>query len=213
MPRTDAFFGYMKKTNILSTAREVIYNKYVLYAVFVAALFDLLYSVVKQDYLYCVLFVLVGFVIAFFNKNMTVILTLTIATANILKTVIGGKKLDVEGFGDSEDVEDVDSQPQKNGDNDSTDPKSTAKPEPEIAAKPNAAKKKTAPSATPSAKQTTSPAELVDMLKENAMDLQELQQQIIQGFEQIEPHMNRAETLIGTIQETAQTIQGMRNKQ
>ena len=70
MPRVDTFFNKaMKKTDIVKTARDVIYNKYVLYAVFLAALFDLLYSVVKEDYLYCSLFILIGFLIAFFNIN------------------------------------------------------------------------------------------------------------------------------------------------
>jgi hypothetical protein len=188
MPRSDAFSSKMKKTNILSTARDVIYNKYVLYAVFFAALFDLLYSAVKQDYQYCILFILVGFVIAFFNKNMTVILTLTMATANILKTAVGEKNFNLEeGFEDKEETEN-----------------SSATTTPIKASIP-------ATPTTPSAAKT-SPSVLVDKLKDQAIDLHELQQKIIQGFEQIEPHMNRAESLIGSIQDTANTIQGMRNK-
>jgi hypothetical protein len=205
MPRVDAFSSKMKKTNILFTAREVIYNKYVLYVVFLAALFDLLYSAVKQDYMYCVLFILVGFIMAFFNKNMTVILTLTMAVANILKSVIGGKSMSLEGFSEEEPEEEKESMSI-----------STAKP----------AKPKTTPASTPKTEMLsvpssttkpsiakTSPSVLVDNLKDQAIDLQELQQKIIQGFEQIEPHMNKAESLIGSIQETALTIQGMREKQ
>jgi hypothetical protein len=56
------------------------------------------------------------------------------------------------------------------------------------------------------------PAHLMEKLKENALDLQDAQKQIINGFEKIEPYMNQAETIIGDIQATAKTIQEMRNK-
>ncbi len=205
MPNTNKFFGNIKKSSILITARDIIYNKYVLYVVFLAALFDLLYSVVKQDYLYCILFILVGFVIAFFNKNMTVILTFTIAVANILKTVISGKKMDVEGFDQNKsDKTDEPDEP------DVTEKKDNKQIE---NVKSNSTTMPVAKKSAKYSETTTSPSELVDSLKENALDLQELQQKIIQGFEQIEPHMDRAESLIGSIQETAQSIQQMRNKQ
>lgn len=213
MPRTDAFFSNMKKNNILVTARDVIYNKYVLYVVFVAALFDLLYSAVKQDYLYCILFILVGFVIAFFNKNMTVILTLTIATANIIKTAMGGNNLNVEGFSEDKDDEKKSTTATTAAATKTAAATTAPKKKTTEESATSSEKPKTTPSSTAAANKTTSPSALIDTLKDHAIDLQELQQKIIKGFEQIEPHMDRAETLIGTIQETAQTIQGMRNQQ
>jgi hypothetical protein len=67
------------------------------------------------------------------------------------------------------------------------------------------------PSVTTAPTTTTSPSQMMDVLKEQALDLQDAQKHIIDGFEQIAPHMDRAETLIGSIQQTAQTIQGMRD--
>lgn len=164
-----------KTTNLLSTARAVIYNKYVLYLVFIFALFDLLSSAVKYDYLYCTLFILVGFVTAFFNKNMTVILTITIAVSNIISSILRGTVLKVEGFeGEEEENHEM-------VDDETSSPNET-------------------------------PAHLMEDLKEKALDLQDAQKHIITGFEKIEPYMNKAENLIGEIQDTAKTIQELRNQ-
>ena len=200
----DAFFAKtLKKTNILNTTRGVIHNKFVLYFIFFAALFQLLFSVVQQDYLYCILFVLVGFIVQFFNKNMTVILTLAMAISTILNNIIKGGKLNVEGLETKTQTK--------------TDEPTEGKLLEEQLS--GAAEKGTTATTAPSVKKTnattapasTTPSQLMETLKEQALDLQEAQKHIIDGFEKIEPHMDRAETLIGSIQNTAQTIQGMRN--
>jgi hypothetical protein len=178
-----------KTTNILSTANAVIYNKYVLYLVFFIALFDLLHSVVKQNYLYCTIFILVGFITAFFNKNMTVILTITMAVSNILNSILIGTVLKVEGF---------------EGDGEEKEKEKEKKHEPEHAKVDEEVASPTEPNETP--------AHLMENLKEKALDLQDAQKQIINGFEKIEPYMNKAENLIEDIQNTAKTIQAMRNQ-
>ena len=203
-----------KHTNIVNTARAVIYNKYILYLVFVAALFNLLYSAVNLDYLYCILFVLSGFLVSFFSKNMTVILTLTMAISTILRNVISGSGLNVEGFeeseksekseDDSESVKKNATEPEENtvnkDDKDDKDNKGDKESSKKTDSKVNSASAPT-------------PANLMNKLKENALDLQDTQKEIISGFEKIEPYMNKAESLIGSIQDTALTIQEMRNKQ
>ena len=183
-----------KKNNILRTAKGIIYNKYVLYVVFFAALVDLLYSAVREDYTYCILFVLVGFLVAFFNKNMTVILTLTVAVSTILRNLIRGNEVNVEGL-----TGEVDEEP----DEEPTKKKTTKKDAFESAKK-----------VMPESKATESPKKtqtaLMNSLKDQALDLQEAQQNIVKGFEEIEPYMNKAESLIDSIQDTALTIQSMR---
>jgi hypothetical protein len=185
-----------KNTNILTTSRAVIYNKYVLYVVFVFALLDLLNSAVKGDYLYCTIFILVGFVTAFFNKNMTVILTITIAVSNIISSILRGTVLKVEGFEGEEEEEEVEG---FEGEEEEEEVEGFEGDGEEDAVYDNSE-----PSETP--------AHLMEKLKENALDLQDAQKQIINGFEKIEPYMNQAETIIGDIQATAKTIQEMRNK-
>lgn len=226
MPRIDAILNRtIKKTDILRTAREVIYNKYVLYLVFLAALFDLLYSIVKEDYLYCVLFVLIGFLIAFFNKNMTVILTLTMAFATILRNILRGSGLKIEGLeglkgkGQNEMDEDTPTNLEDENANVLTGKKSNKKETDSddtvssVSGKSLVDSDKEPNKESDKNKATTSPNKLMTDLKEKALDLQETQQHIIKGFEKIEPYMDKAESLIGSIQDTALTIQGMRTQQ
>jgi len=49
-------------------------------------------------------------------------------------------------------------------------------------------------------------AELVDSLKGDAKDLMSAQKTIIQGFQEIEPYMEKAETLIQSIDETTKKL-------
>ena len=182
----------MKSSDILSSAKSVIYNKYVLYFVFLAALFDLFYAATNQDYLYCVIHILIGFVVSFFNKNMTVILTVTVASANIIRNLIRGTEMKVEGFDDK--IKD----PSTNG-NSGNELFGTSV---------NIPISGNTQSGNVSA--ATSSAMIAD-LKDQAIDLQDAQKKIIQGFEQIEPYMEKAETIIGHIDSTAKKIQGMRD--
>jgi len=183
MARSDLINKMLKKTNIFNATGNIIYNKYVLYAVFIAALFDLLYSAVKQDYVYCVVFILVGFLIAFFNKNMTVILTLTMAVSNILRSIMNGTEMKVEGLTDKTETDD-----------DMSD---------------NSAKPKATVSGNTAASSSNVSNNLMESLKEEAFELQEAQQKIIGGFEQIAPHMDKAESLIESIQGTANAIKAL----
>jgi hypothetical protein len=166
--------------------------------VFLAALFDLLYSAVKEDYIYCILFVLVGFLVAFFNKNMTVILTLTIATSTILRNLMRGTGVNVEGLetntDEDEDEDDVVLTASKSGDSSASKSGDSS-----------ASKQKPTPT-------TSSAPKLMESLKEQALTLKDTQKEIIDGFQKIEPYMNKAESLIGSIQETALDLKKMRDQ-
>jgi hypothetical protein len=166
-------------TDIANTAKAFIYNKFVLYFVLLVALLNLLFSAVKGDYLFCALFVLIGFVSAFFNKNMTVILVVSMATANIIRVLIRGGNF--EGMvtkkesmsDDSEDKED-----KKKEDKDAPGSKT----------------------------------EMVDKVKQDAYELLDTQNKIIQGFKSIDGYMDKAEVLISDIDETAKKIEKLKNE-
>jgi hypothetical protein len=168
--------------------------------VFLAALFDLFYAATNQDYLYCVIHILIGFVVSFFNKNMTVILTVTIASANIIRNLIRGTEMKVEGFDDADSQDPSNMMDSTNG---------------------NSSNKLFGTSATARTMGNTqsgnvsaaTSSALISDLKDQAIDLQDAQKNIIQGFEKIEPYMEKAEFLIGEINSTAKTIQGMRTQE
>jgi hypothetical protein len=151
------------------------------------------------------LFVLVGFLVHFFNKNMTIILTLSIATTTIIRNILKGGQLKLEGLTTSED----------SNDNEKKDV--TVKKEIVDAQQPSMKKNSKEESSPKNPKSdeitaTTSPAALMDILQQKAYDLQDTQKEIISGFEKIEPHMSRAEELIGSIENMADKIQSIKNQ-
>ena len=81
---------------------SLLYNRYVLYLVFAIALANLFVSAVNGDFIFVTFFLLVGFVMSFFTKNMMVILVLTLGVANVLKFASRGS---MEGFDDKKEKE------------------------------------------------------------------------------------------------------------
>ena len=193
--------------NFPSSANGLLHNKIVLYVVFAIALFNLLHETVRQDYLYCALFILTGFITSFFSKNMIVILVIAMAFATILRGVVRGT-VGAEGFQEGADNED------KETDNKAADNKETADNKPTekdketgTAVNGNVAVDKPDSGCTVATK-----AAMIDSMKRDAVDLMSVQNQIINGFQTIEPAMDRAEALVESIQSTANTIENLKTK-
>jgi hypothetical protein len=108
---------------------------------------------------------------------MIVILTLTVALSNIMRVLFVGTALEgYEGKTDAKSKESV-----------------------EVEALEVDSEKKVAES-------KEKKSELVDSLKTDAKELLSAQKSIIQGFQEIEPYMKKAETLIGDIDETTKKL-------
>lgn len=77
--------------NILKTRlfaeknNRILHNPIVLYTVFFVSLGQLFYLNVEQDYNSIILFVILSFLVSFFSKNMTVILSLATAFTFLVK--------------------------------------------------------------------------------------------------------------------------------
>jgi hypothetical protein len=160
---------------------------------------------------------------------MTVILTLTMALSTVLRSILRGSGLKVEGLegianlkDDKEGIADSKGKDVKDAkdvkEDDAVDKDETKDAKSNVfnqllgKTKKDGEKETKDLSATKptSAPEAPNKAKLMNNLKEQALDLQEAQKNIINGFEKIEPYMDKAESLIGSIQETALTIQGMR---
>lgn len=201
-----------KSTDIVNTAQALIYNKFVLYFVFVVALLNLLFSATKRDYLFCAIFILTGFIVAFFNKNMTVILVCTIAIANIVSTLVGGGKRQFEGMKESIETEEESEGKEEKEESFTLSPEKKEKSvdlsaESKAPAPASKSADTAASVASDSIDSTANKKRMVNQLKNEAQDLLEVQQKIIKGFEKIEPEMTRAEKLINQINATAKQIQ------
>jgi hypothetical protein len=182
--------------NLKSFARKipknVIYNKYVLYFVFFIALMSLYINAVKQDYMYCTIFILVGFIATFFNKNITVVLVIALIFATLLSSIISGKNMSLEGFEEKDGEDGMEKNGAEKNGSEEENGMNQAKPV--------------------TKKEKPTPSKLMDNLREHALDLQETQKDIINGFQKIEPYMDRAESLIESIQKTAENIKKLKNE-
>jgi hypothetical protein len=193
----DKFVKKVKDNFANPKPGSILYNRYLLYIVFFIAVSNLFLATFQRDYLFSVYFILIAFVISFFNKNFIVILVLSIAFANILRfaTVSGQEGLEnmTESIDDSIVPADVDSPdtlsvpPAKKDDKKSSTASTDSKPK--------------------DAKDGKNKSELVDHIKKDAEELIQAQKQILTGFEKIDPYMQKAETLIKDIDATAHKIE------
>ena len=87
----------LPKMNV--SGKTILHNRFVLYFVFLVSLVNLFMFVVQSDFMYAVIFVLVGFLTSFFSKNMIVILCIALAITNILKYGVSIRTS--EGFNDN----------------------------------------------------------------------------------------------------------------
>jgi hypothetical protein len=160
---------------------SLIHNRFVLYAVFFLAIGNLFVATINGDNMFVIYFVLIGFLISFFNKNMAVILVLTLVFSNLLKST--SKYTHFEGMETKSD-DDKEVAKTKSGD------------------KADDSKKKPTESKKPKTK-----TELVDDLEKKAHLLIEQQKEILGGFQKIDPYMKQAEELIQDIDSTAKKIE------
>lgn len=104
---------------------SILHNRYLLYAVFIIALVDFLYLGSIRDMTSVFVFVLIGLLVSFFNKNMIIILSSAMIVANVLKYGGINQRLVVEGF--EEGVEDDEEQGQDEQEGQEEDVKPTKK--------------------------------------------------------------------------------------
>jgi len=82
---------------------NLLHSRYVLYFIFVIALGKFFFLLNSGDYYYASIFVLVGLLTSFFNKNMIVILFLALSLTSILE--LGSNSAVHEGFKDENEEE------------------------------------------------------------------------------------------------------------
>ena len=83
----------------------ILHNRYLLYIVFIIALADFLYLGSIHDMTSVFVFVLVGLLVSFFNKNMIIVLSSGMIVANVLKYGGINQLLVIEVFKEGVDEE------------------------------------------------------------------------------------------------------------
>jgi hypothetical protein len=174
---------------------SILYNKYLLYVLFFMAIFQLFTAIMGNQLIFSAYFLLIGVVISFFSKNMIVILTLTMAIATVLKTAFVGTALEGMETKDSE-----------------TEPtmESTESDETTVPKKAKSSTKTVSSSESSASGSSDDKVELMETVKKDAKELVNTQQKILDGFETIQPYMDKAEDLLLRLNSTAQTLQKIR---
>jgi hypothetical protein len=86
---------------IPSASGKILYNKWVLYFIFIVGMYDVIHFYQRGNTVAVAIFFIVGFLTAFFSKNMIVIIVSAIAVSHI---VAYGNKMS-EGFEEQEEEE------------------------------------------------------------------------------------------------------------
>lgn len=175
-------------------ASSLLYNRWVLYAMFVIALVNLYLLSVSRDYTSIAVFILVGFLASFFSKNMMVILFIAVAITNLLKVGMSAGRM--EGMAGKEGLPEEESEDKEKEDLES-ESKETEMPTPD-------SKKK-------DSKNTEAMVEdKKSQIIEDGKELLDVQAKIVKGFQEIEPFMEQAGSLASKIEESATFINDLR---
>jgi len=86
---------------IPSSSGKILYNKWVLYFIFVVGIYDIIHFYQRGNTMAVAIFFIVGFLTSFFSKNMIVVIVSAIAVSHI---VAYGNKMS-EGFEEGEEEE------------------------------------------------------------------------------------------------------------
>jgi hypothetical protein len=79
---------------------NILNNKFILYFIFFISFGNFIIEMMNNDMYFVSVYILIGFLTSFFNKNMIIILSLSAIFANILKY---GRASAIEGFEDGEE--------------------------------------------------------------------------------------------------------------
>ena len=206
-----SFNGY--KTNIL-------YNKYILYIFLTISVLDLFYLTSIEDYTSVSIFIICAFLISFFNKNMIVILFITLVVTHILKS---GANISYEGMKtkkDEEDEEDEEDEQNssegmktKKDDDDSSEyVKGTSLSNDKFVDNlkndnskkgdkyEGNSKKEVKISNYDSKKEKTTTAPNMKEVNSDMKEFYDLQQKIMKGLEDIDPLLSKAESFVDKMQ-------------
>lgn len=174
-------------------ASSLLYNRWLLYAMFVIALVNLYLLSVSRDYTAIAVFILVGFLASFFSKNMMVILFIAVAITNLLKVGMSSGRM--------EGMEGKESSEEESSEEETVEKKTSSTEETEMPT-PDSKKK--------DSKNTDAMIqEKKSQIIEDGKELLTVQAKIVDGFQQIEPYMKEAGDLASKIENSATYINNL----
>jgi hypothetical protein len=161
----------------------ILHNRIILYFISFLALIDILYLLNSGDIISFLIFIFVGLLTSFYNKNMIVILVITLSITHVFK--YGSLAYKREGLENMQDDDDDnnndDNNDDNNYDNDDNDDNDTKVSTSKVSSKEKSVPKKT---------------QLKKELKEDYKEFQEIQKDIISAMTTLEPRLQTAEKFV-----------------
>jgi len=190
-----------QKTFLKLNYGALLHNCYVMYFVLFLAVADLLVLSVGREYVFILIFLLVGYLTSFFSKNMMVILVVAIVATNILRC--GSRIRLSEGLENAEEEEEKE-KPVESLEN----AEEKEKPVESLENK----KPKTTESFDLKAKKATSlsssPVEGLDVLGDQTAQLISTQKKLMENMKTLEPMLTQAEKFMSQFENIESKVSG-----
>lgn len=167
----------------------ILSNSVVLYIFLFMAVIQMFFFLNTKDFQSLVIFIILGLVISYFNKNMIIILCLSLVITNIIKYGVNGVRIS-EGFKDSVEEDEEDEELIKNSFENLDKPKSKKAV---IKKKDEVNKSNDLEMNDDITKLEKDKNQLVE-LKTEFPEFKEIQTEIIQGIDKISPLLKKAES-------------------
>jgi hypothetical protein len=186
----------------------LLHNCYVMYFVLFLAVSDLLVLSVGREYVFILIFLLVGYLTSFFSKNMMVILVVAIVATNVLRS---GSRISVsEGLENAEEEDEKPVEGLENAEEEEEKPVESLenadgeedKSEEDKKEKTEDAKAKNATSLT------SSPIEGLDVLGDQTAQLISTQKKLMENMKTLEPMLTQAEKFMSQFENIESKVSG-----
>jgi len=206
-----------QKTFLKLNYGALLHNCYVMYFVLFLAVADLLVLSVSREYVFILIFLLVGYLTSFFSKNMMVILLVAIVATNVLRSGSGIRLS--EGLENAEEEEDkekpVESLENAEEEEDKEKPveslENAEEKEKPVESLENK-KPKTTESFDLKAKTATSlsssPIEGLDVLGDQTAQLISTQKKLMENMKTLEPMLTQAEKFMSQFENIESKVSG-----
>jgi hypothetical protein len=184
----------------------LLHNCYVMYFVLFLAVADLLVLSVGREYVFIIIFLLVGYLTSFFSKNMMVILIVAIVATNVLRSGSGIHLSEGLENAEEEDKE----KPVENLENAEEEEKPVENLE--NAEEEEYKKEKTPESFDLKTKKatslTSSPIEGLDVLGDQTAQLISTQKKLMENMKTLEPMLTQAEKFMSQFENIESKVSG-----
>ena len=167
----------------------ILSNSIVLYIFLFMAVVQMFFFLNTRDFQSLIIFIILGLVISYFNKNMIIILCLSLVVTNIIKYGIKGVRIS-EGFQDSEELNKEDKEIADSSVKNLDKPKSKKA----IIKKKDQVKKSNDLETNDDITKLEKDKNQLVELKSEFPEFKEIQTEIIQGIDKISPLLKKAES-------------------